>query len=150
MSPPSARRPSAAKRRPCRSPAAQLQPRFVHDPAADTITDKRDNIVYTANNETGFFTAPDGTKLSPGFQVVIGLQNYKRFLTDPSFREPLLRIFVWNVVFALLSVLLSFALGLMIAVVFGRTMPGQRIIKSLLVIPFAVPQVGSREPSAHS
>ncbi|HRO24843.1 MAG TPA: ABC transporter permease subunit, partial [Promineifilum sp.] len=121
--------------------AAQLQPRFIHDAQADTITDKRDNIVYTANNETGFFTAPDGTKISPGFQGVIGMQNYKRFLTDPSFREPLLRIFIWNVVFALLSVLLSFALGLMIAVVFGRTMPGQRIIKSLLVIPFAVPQV---------
>ncbi|MBP8947675.1 MAG: ABC transporter permease subunit, partial [Candidatus Promineofilum sp.] len=60
---------------------------------------------------------------------------------DPSFRGPLLRIFAWNVTFALLSVLFSFALGLMIAIVFGRTMPGQRIIKSLLIIPFAVPQV---------
>jgi ABC-type sugar transport system permease subunit len=52
-----------------------------------------------------------------------------------------LLIFVWTVFFALLSVLFSFALGLLIAVVFGRNMPGQRIIKSLLIIPFAVPQV---------
>jgi ABC-type sugar transport system permease subunit len=121
--------------------AAQLQQRFVYDEALDAMIDRRDNITYFANAETGFFTAEDGTRLSPGYQVVIGLANYQRFLTDPSFRGPLVLIFIWNVIFALLSVLLSFALGLMIAIVFGRTMPGQRIIKSLLIIPFAVPQV---------
>jgi arabinogalactan oligomer / maltooligosaccharide transport system permease protein len=68
------------------------------------------------------------------------LANYQRFLSDPSYRGPLMLIFAWTV-FALLSVLFSFALGLMIAVVFGRSMPGQRLIKSLLIIPFAVPQV---------
>ncbi len=121
--------------------AAQLQQRFVWDEQQDAIIDKRDNITYFANAETGFFTSADGARLSPGYQVTIGLQNYQRFLTDPSFRGPLLRIFAWNVTFALLSVLFSFGLGLMIAIVFGRTMPGQRIIKSLLIIPFAVPQV---------
>ena len=121
--------------------AAQLQQRFVYDPETDTMVDRRENILYFADAETGFFTAEDGTRLSPGYQVVVGLQNYQRFLRDPSFRGPLVRIFIWNVVFALLSVLFSFALGLMIAVVFGRTMPGQRVIKSLLIIPFAVPQV---------
>jgi ABC-type sugar transport system permease subunit len=105
------------------------------------MTDLRDNVVYTADMTTGFFTAEDGTQLLPGFQVNVGLSNYQRFFRDPSYRGPLLLIFAWTVVFALLSVLLSFALGLMIAVVFGRTMPGQRIIKSLLIIPFAVPQV---------
>ncbi len=121
--------------------AAQLQQRFVYDDSLDAIVDRRENVTYFADMETGFFTAEDGTRLSPGFQVTIGLQNYQRFLTDPSFRGPLLRIFAWNVTFALLSVLFSFALGLMIAIVFGRTMPGQRVIKSLLIIPFAVPQV---------
>ncbi len=121
--------------------AAQLQPRFVFDPELDAIVDRRENITYFADGENGFFTSEEGTRLSPGYQVIVGLQNYQRFLTDPSFRGPLLRIFIWNVLFALLSVLFSFALGLMIAVVFGRTMPGQRIIKSLLIIPFAVPQV---------
>ena len=121
--------------------AAQLQPRFVWDPAQNAMIDKRDNITFFADAETGFFTSADGARLSPGYQVTIGLQNYQRFLTDPSFRGPLLRIFAWNVTFALLSVLFSFGLGLMIAIVFGRTMPGQRVIKSLLIIPFAVPQV---------
>jgi ABC-type sugar transport system permease subunit len=121
--------------------AAQLQQRYVYDPEQDAMIDRRDDVVYFANMETGFFTAEDGTELLPGFQINIGLKNYQRFLRDPTYRQPLLLIFAWTVVFALLSVLFSFALGLMIAVVFGRTMPGQRIIKSLLIIPFAVPQV---------
>ena len=121
--------------------AAQLQPRFVFDEEQNAMIDMRDDVTYFADAATGFFTTADGQRLSPGYQVNIGLQNYQRFLTDPSFRGPLLRIFAWNVTFALLSVLFSFGLGLMIAIVFGRTMPGQRIIKSLLIIPFAVPQV---------
>lgn len=121
--------------------AAQLQQRFVYDAEQDAIIDMRDNVTYFADMSTGFFTAEDGSTLNPGFQVTIGLRNYQRFLTDPTYRGPLFLIFGWTVVFALLSVLFSFALGLMIAVVFGRTMPGQRIIKSLLIIPFAVPQV---------
>ena len=121
--------------------AAQLQQRFVYDEELDAIVDRRENVTYFADGETGFFTSEEGVRLSPGFQIVVGLENYQRFLRDPSFRGPLLRIFAWNVVFALLSVLFSFSLGLMIAVVFGRTMPGQKLIKSLLIIPFAVPQV---------
>ena len=121
--------------------AAQLQQRFVFDEAQNAIVDRRENLTYFADMESGFFTTEDGARLSPGFQVVVGLENYQRFLRDPSFRAPLLRIFTWNVVFALLSVVFSFSLGLMIAVVFGRTMPGQKLIKSLLIIPFAVPQV---------
>jgi ABC-type sugar transport system permease subunit len=121
--------------------AAQLQQRYVYDEEQDAIIDMRDGIVYFADSSTGFFTAEDGSTLNPGYQVNVGLTNYQRFFRDPSYRGPLLLIFAWTVVFALLSVLLSFSLGLMIAVVFGRTMPGQRIIKSLLIIPFAVPQV---------
>jgi ABC-type sugar transport system permease subunit len=121
--------------------AAQLQPRFVYDEELDAIIDMRDNITYYADMSTGFFTAEDGSTLNPGFQVNVGLLNYQRFLSDPSYRGPLLLIFAWTVAFALLSVLLSFSLGLLIAVVFGRNMPGQKLIKSLLIIPFAVPQV---------
>ncbi|MEZ4519729.1 MAG: ABC transporter permease subunit [Chloroflexota bacterium] len=121
--------------------AAQLQAQFVYDPDQDAMIDMKTETVYPANNETGFFTSEDGQRLLPGYQVTVGLSNFQRFLTDPTYRGPLLRIFIWTVIFALLSVLLSFALGLMIAVVFGRGMPGQRIIKSLLIIPFAVPQV---------
>jgi ABC-type sugar transport system permease subunit len=121
--------------------AAQLQAQFIYDEELDAVLDMKTGAVYYANSETGFFTDEAGQRLLPGYQVTVGLSNLQRFITDPSYRGPLLLIFIWTVIFALLSVLFSFALGLMIAVVFGRGMPGQRIIKSLLIIPFAVPQV---------
>lgn len=121
--------------------AAELQPRYTFDPELDAMIDNQTGTIYYANMETGFFTSETGEQLLPGFQVNVGLKNYQRFLTDPSYRGPMVLIFAWTVTFALLSVLFSFALGLMIAVVFGRAMPGQRLIKSLLIIPFAVPQV---------
>jgi arabinogalactan oligomer / maltooligosaccharide transport system permease protein len=121
--------------------ASELEPRFTYDPDRDAMVDNQTGTVYFANMETGFFTSEAGEQLLPGFQVGVGLANYQRFLSDPSYRGPLMLIFAWTVTFALLSVLFSFALGLMIAVVFGRSMPGQRLIKSLLIIPFAIPQV---------
>ena len=65
--------------------AAQLQPRFVFDEEQDAMIDMRDDVTYFADAATGFFTTADGQRLSPGYQVNIGLQNYQRFLTDPSF-----------------------------------------------------------------
>jgi len=47
----------------------------------------------------------------------IGGENYSRVATNPLIREAFFRVFLWNMVFAFLSVLLTFALGLTLAVV---------------------------------
>lgn len=121
--------------------AAELQPRFVYDSEADTVTDQQLGKVYSGNEEIGFFVAEDGERLNPGYTVPVGLANFTRFLFNPSFRGPLVLIFLWSFAFALFSVVIAFSLGLLFAIVFGRGMPGQRIIKSLLIIPFAIPSV---------
>lgn len=121
--------------------AAALQQRYVYDEETDTITDNQTGIVYIGDDERGEFISADGDILIPGYSVTIGFRNYQRFLGNPAFRGPLVLIFVWTVIFALFSTVLSFALGLMIALVFGRNMPGQKVIKSLLIIPFAIPGV---------
>ena len=46
---------------------------------------------------------------------------------------------LWTVVFAASTVLLSFALGLLLAVTLQKKIFGQRVYRSLLVIPYAVP-----------
>ena len=51
-----------------------------------------------------------------------------------------MRVFVWNYVFALGSVLLTFALGLLLAVALNHPhMRGLRLYRSLLIIPYALP-----------
>lgn len=121
--------------------AAALQQRYTYDEETDTITDNQTGVVYIGNDERGEFISAEGQVLIPGYTVPIGFRNYQRFLGNPAFRGPLVLIFVWTVMFALFSTVLSFALGLMIALVFGRNMPGQKVIKSLLIIPFAIPGV---------
>lgn len=121
--------------------ASALEQRYVYDESTNTVFDRRDEVLYQADDEKGVFVSEEGRELVPGYSVGAGLNNYIRFLNNPAFRGPLLLVFVWTVIFALLSTLLSFGLGLLIAIAFGRDMPGQKIVKSLLIIPFAIPNV---------
>lgn len=121
--------------------ASVLEQQYVYDEEADTMYDVKNDVLYFADGGVGSFVSTDGDVLIPGYIVNIGIRNYQRFIGNPAFRGPLVLIFVWTVVFALLSTFLSFSLGLLIALAFGRDMPGQKLIKSLLIIPFAIPQV---------
>jgi arabinogalactan oligomer/maltooligosaccharide transport system permease protein len=116
---------------------AQQQTR-VYDPATDTITDTVTGTVYTAEN--GYFTSDDGEQLLPGWRASVGLDNYTRLFTEQNTRDSFVRVFVWTIVFSLMSVLLSFGLGLMMALVFNDArMKGRRIYRSLIIIPYAIP-----------
>lgn len=121
--------------------AAELEQRYLYSSEADAITDRSTGIVYTANSTTGFFTSEDGVELLPGYEVLVGTRNFARFFSNTSFREPLLRIFLWTCAYAFLTVFLSFALGLLIALMFGRNIPFEKVLKALFIIPYAIPGV---------
>ena len=112
--------------------------RFIFDPANDTMTDLRDGTVYRP--VTGTFTAEDGRTLRPGFWVTIGPRNFQRLFTSPALSGPFIRVFVWTFVFAFFSVLLTFTVGLFFALVFDHPkLPAKRLIRSLLLVPYALP-----------
>lgn len=125
-----------------RSPqeAASLQFLYVYDEVQDALISQETGVVYSA--KSGTFTAPNGEELRPGFQATVGLENFKRFFTSPALRGPLGRIVVWNFAFAFLSVALTFALGLMIALIYNDpNFPGKKIIQSFLLIPYTIPSL---------
>jgi arabinogalactan oligomer/maltooligosaccharide transport system permease protein len=116
---------------------AQQQTR-VYDPATDTITDTTTGVVYS--DQGGYFTSEDGDQLLPGWRASVGLDNYERLITDERTRNSFVRVFIWTIVFSLMSVLLSFGLGLMLALVFNDPrMRGRRWYRSLIIIPYAIP-----------
>lgn len=122
------------------SAAARYQPRYQYDPAQDAILDQETGTLYRADEQEGAFVSEDGQTLRPGYQVVIGAQNFRRFFTSSALRGPLLRIFVWTIGFSLVSVLLSFALGLGLALAFNDPLiRGRKIIRSFLLIPYTIP-----------
>ncbi len=109
------------------------------DPAADTITNSKTKVVYTASDH-GNFTAPDGSVLQPGWKVGVGFENFTDVLSDRSVRGPFLGVLVWTFVFAILTVLGTFVIGLFLALVLNdNRMRGRRVYRSLLLLPYAFP-----------
>jgi arabinogalactan oligomer/maltooligosaccharide transport system permease protein len=107
---------------------------------------KRDRFVKISNGQTfrdnglGSFVAANGDELEPGWRTGTGLRNFGRIIHNPLIRSPFLRVFAWTFAFATLTVLLSFALGLFLAIALDK--PGltfQRLYRTVLIIPFAVP-----------
>ena len=118
--------------------AARFRQRYVYDAAEDAFIDQQSGTKYRA--QEGTFTADNGEVLRPGFRVPIGAKNFTRLFTNRSLFEPFIAVFLWTIGFALLSVLTTFALGLFLAVIFDYPgMPFQRILRSLLLVPYAIP-----------
>jgi arabinogalactan oligomer/maltooligosaccharide transport system permease protein len=110
----------------------------IYDAGAGTITDVSTGVVY--HEEDGFFVADDGTRLSPGFNASVGFSNYREVLTDSEFQVPFLRVLAWNLAFAIASVAVTFALGLLLAMVFNDVrMRARKAYRSLIIIPYALP-----------
>lgn len=124
------------------SAAIQSQARYIYDPAQDALVDQQTGTVYVANQGEGSFIAADGQALTPGYRVEVGLANFQRIFGNPALRAPFIRVFLWTFGFAFLSVLLSFALGLALALVFNDPdLPARKLIRTLLIIPYTIPAV---------
>jgi ABC-type sugar transport system permease subunit len=118
--------------------AAQYVQRFVYDADKDAMIDQETGEVYA--NVDGTFTSESGQELSPGFAVTKGFGNYKKLFTDPTLRSTFLQVFLWTVVFAFMSVFLTFVLGMFLAIVFDvPEMPMRRLLRTLLLIPYTIP-----------
>jgi arabinogalactan oligomer/maltooligosaccharide transport system permease protein len=119
--------------------ATELEPTLRYDRSTDAFVRIRDGKVFSDNGE-GSYVAKTGEELEPGWRTRIGFSNFTRIGSDPLIRRPFLRVFVWTFVFATVTVLFSFALGLFLAIVLNK--PGMsflRMYRSLLVLPYAVP-----------
>lgn len=141
--------------------AVASRDRYLYDASADTLTDLQSGIVYTADDSIGFFvdragydaavTADPNTEINSfylsnerfsrgaGYRIVVGLANFERFFTSPAISGPLLRIFAWTVAFALLSVITTFCVGLLIALLLQAETPGKRLFRTMLIVPYAIP-----------
>lgn len=118
--------------------AAQYEQKYVYDSAQDAMVDQETGEVYYAVD--GTFTSESGETLAPGFSTTVGASNYQRLFTDPSLRSSFFQVFLWTVAFATLSVILTFTLGLFLAINFDvPEMPLKRTLRTLLLIPYTIP-----------
>ncbi|HIW64269.1 MAG TPA: ABC transporter permease subunit [Candidatus Stackebrandtia excrementipullorum] len=111
-----------------------------YDGSCDCITDTETGDVFVADNDNGYFIADNGSRLRQGWQVNVGFDNFTRVFTDPDVRGPFISVFVWNMMFALGSVLFTFALGLTCAMAMNHDrIRGKTLYRILMVLPYAMP-----------
>ena len=112
--------------------------RYTYDAATDTLFDIQQDVTCVV--EEGNFVCADGRRLDPGFRTVVGFRNYVDLFTNRALQGPFFKVFGWNVAFAFLSVLLPFAVGLLLAnALQDDRMRGKPLYRSLLILPYAIP-----------
>jgi maltose/maltodextrin transport system permease protein len=112
-------------------------------PNADgTLTNKQDGKVIRPDFGLGFFVTEKGEKVGAGFRTYSGFENYIRIVTDPRIQGPFFKIFLWTVAFSGISVLLTFAAGMLLAVILEwKELRFRSTYRTLLILPYAVPAV---------
>ena len=125
------------------SEAFEGAPTLVYDEDADTITDSAGGTVYTAQQrgDREYFVDETGQRLSDqSWTANVGTSNFERIFTDSRISSSFFGIFVWTVVFATLSVVGTFLLGLFFAIALNDPrVRGQKIYRALLILPYAIP-----------
>ncbi|OVY61473.1 maltose ABC transporter permease MalF [Yersinia pestis subsp. microtus bv. Altaica] len=110
------------------------------------LINQQTGVKYWPNPSTGFYQAvnADGQweneKLSPGFTVSIGWKNFLRVLHDEGIQKPFISIFIWTILFSVMSVTFTVAVGMVLAcVVQWDSLKGKAIYRVMLILPYAVP-----------
>jgi arabinogalactan oligomer/maltooligosaccharide transport system permease protein len=120
------------------SNAVELSPTLRYDPKTGTFVRLSDGKVFR-DNGLGSFTAGQ-QELQPGWKTYVGFRNFSSMIHDPLIRKPFLSVFAWTFVFAASTVLLSFAIGLFLAITLDKKgMRFQKLYRSALIIPWAIP-----------
>jgi arabinogalactan oligomer / maltooligosaccharide transport system permease protein len=116
---------------------------LTYNKSADTIINTATNVTYKVvkQGDRQYFVDPAGKRLSDqSWKANVGFDNYKRVLTDRRISGDFIRIFLWTLIFATVSVGSTFILGLLLAITLNdRRVKGQRFYRSVLLLPYAVP-----------
>ncbi|MBX9243278.1 ABC transporter permease subunit [Actinotalea ferrariae] len=112
---------------------------FTYDEEADRLIDTSNGLEYAPNDE-GNFEAADGTTLPVGWRVTVGMDNFVQAFGDTRYSTPFFKVLAWTVVFAVLSVVLTFLVGMFFAVVLNDDrIRFRRVLRALLILPYAFP-----------
>ena len=96
--------------------------------------------LHRGQRRAGSSSARPTTSLSQGWLVGVGIDNFVRTFTDPAVAGPILGIMGWNFAFAIITVLITFGAGLLVAVTLNTPrLRGLRFYRVLIILPYAMP-----------
>lgn len=82
----------------------------------------------------------NGEEIDPGWRIYVGGENYEKLFSNQRIRGPLNIVTKWTFQFAILTVILSFFVGLLLSIILNKeNLKFQRIYRSLFILPYAIP-----------
>jgi arabinogalactan oligomer/maltooligosaccharide transport system permease protein len=122
------------------SEAFEGKPTVSYDKATDTLEDSATGKTYVARNAQWAPQDGEGEAFAQGWKEGVGAKNFTRVLTDSTLRDGFVKIFAWNMFFAVFSVLSTFLLGMLLALLLNDDrLKGKAFYRSLLILPYAIP-----------
>lgn len=125
---------------------AQQSQRYQYNSETEELVNQENGKRYKANNQTGFFQLIDAQgdwlneTLEPGYTVTTGWSNFIKIFSDQGIQKPFIQIFIWTVLFSVLTVLFTVIIGMILAcVVQWEPLRGKGLYRLLLILPYAVP-----------
>ena len=113
---------------------------LTYDESAGVLISKSTGNVFVDNGKGNFVREDKPNKLLfPGWRAVNFPDNFTGLIFDPELRGPFIRVFIWTIAFAFLSVITTFAVGLTLAIAMDKPIRGRRIYRSILILPYAIP-----------
>ncbi|HOP94379.1 MAG TPA: maltose ABC transporter permease MalF [Dictyoglomaceae bacterium] len=117
---------------------ATFRQRYKYIPQEDAIYDFLNNEKLIS--QKGFFVRPNGEEVIPGFVEYVGWENFLRLFKDERVSKSFLRVFSWTFIWAAVTTLLNFAVGLLLALLMNdKNLKFKGIYRTLLIIPWAIP-----------
>lgn len=118
--------------------AYAYNPSLVYDEQADAMVSD-DGTVYADNGE-GSFASPSGEELRPGWRVFVGFDNFATIFDPEILGGPFVSVTLWTFAFAILSVALTFFLGLLLAILFNdKKLKFRNVYRAIIFLPYAFP-----------
>lgn len=120
--------------------AARLIQSVVYDPVTDQLENIELGITYIDNGNGNFVAKDDPTtRLDPGWRAYSGFDNFKSLFLDEKLRNPFIKVFIWTIAFAFLSVGTTFAVGMALALALQGPIKFRRFYRGFLILPYAIP-----------
>lgn len=117
---------------------------LTYDRSSGTLTNVETGAKYVDGGKGNFVNVDDSTDIiEPGWRAFSAFENYKSLFIDPAIRGPFVGVVVWTFAFAIISVLLMFAFGLVLALALDKPIRGRRLYRSILILPYAIPSLMS-------
>lgn len=117
------------------------KPAFIYDKNRDQLINSVSGDTYSPNNN-GQMVNSSGDVLYPGWKANVGWRNFASIISDREIRRPLFAVLIWTFSNAFLLVVLSFLLGLGLALTFNfPQLRSKRIYRTIFIVPLAIPSV---------